>query len=242
MVGEYHYQDNPQQQADPWRTLYRLSGIIPFIVLLCYLIEFVTILIGGQFPLTTGDWYSLFNNNLLLGLIYVNSLDIFSISLLGVLYLAVWKTLKDVRRSLALLGGYFSIFGVVVFVIPRVVMMSVVPLSRQYTAAATENQKTALLAAGDAFGALGQPTPLTMGFVFMAVGVCIFAWGMHRSEIYPRWLIICGFLVGIFTLIGDLLVLFNPSFSGVFLGLNGLLWLVWWFGTGIWLSRHDRGG
>ena len=66
---------------DDWKTLYRVGGIAPLVSVAFYLTEMFTIILGGNFPESVADWYLLFERNRLLGLVYLNALDIFSVTL-----------------------------------------------------------------------------------------------------------------------------------------------------------------
>ena len=96
---------------------------------------------GGPFPATTEDWVALFQRNKILGLLYLNALDIFSIALLGTMFLALYIALKRYNQASMLIATYIAMLGGV-FVVPRVAMLSIVTLSDQYTAATTEAQRT----------------------------------------------------------------------------------------------------
>ncbi|MEZ4519235.1 MAG: hypothetical protein R3C44_21245 [Chloroflexota bacterium] len=59
------------------------------------------------------------------------------------------------------------LLGIVVFVIPRVAMLSALPLSRLYVTISAEPTRQQLVAAGHALSALGVATPQTVGFFFV---------------------------------------------------------------------------
>ena len=93
-----------------WNLLYRIGGIAPLLTLAFYISEFLFIR-WDSFPTSTEGWFSLFQRNKLLGLFYLNALDIFSIALLGVMFLALYVALRKINQSLMAIAGFFSLLG-----------------------------------------------------------------------------------------------------------------------------------
>ena len=91
--------------ADPrWKDLYRVGGIAPLVAVAFYLIELLSLLSGEPFPVAPEDWFSLFLRHKFLGLLYLNALDILSITLLGVMFLALVAALWRGHESAALIA------------------------------------------------------------------------------------------------------------------------------------------
>jgi hypothetical protein len=144
-----------------WKNLYKAGGLAPLVTLAFYLIQILAMVFGEPFPTTMADWFSLFQRSKILGLLYLNALDIFSIAILGVMFLALYMALRRVNGSFMAVAAFLAFIGIAVFIAPRVAMLSVLPLSDQYAAATTEAQRATLLAAGEALNVLGTATPLT---------------------------------------------------------------------------------
>ena len=102
-----------------WKTLYQVGGIAPLVAIAFYLTEMLSIILGAAaepFPSSVEDWFILFQHNKLLGLLYFNALDVFSIAFLGVMFLALYLALKRVDPVLMVITTFFALLGVVVFV------------------------------------------------------------------------------------------------------------------------------
>jgi hypothetical protein len=132
-----------------WRTLYRAGGLAPRIALVLYASQFIILIFGDPFPATVEGWFALVQRSRLLALWYLNALDILSFALLGVMFLALYVALRRVRPSWMLIALYLALLGVVVFIVPRVLTLSLLPLSDMHVAATTEAQRRMILTAGE---------------------------------------------------------------------------------------------
>lgn len=90
-----------------WKSLYRMGGIAPLLTLAFYVSEYAFIR-WDAFPASTEAWYQFFQRSKLLGLFYLNSLDILSITLLGVMFLALYVALRDINPSAMSIAAFFS--------------------------------------------------------------------------------------------------------------------------------------
>jgi hypothetical protein len=215
--------------VDPaWKSLYRIGGTAPLIALVFYLTQIFILIFGEPYPTNTEGWFSLFQHSKLLGLFYLNVLDIFSIALLGTMFLALYIALRRDNESYMAIAAFFAFIGIAVFVSLRVATLSMLPLSDQYAAAATDAQRSQFLAAGETLGSLGMPTPQTMGFLFMAVAVLIISIVMLRSETFSKVTAYVGILVSVTTFADDISVVIAPSIADILMPISGVLWVIWW--------------
>jgi hypothetical protein len=235
----------PPETTDPsWKGLYRAGGITPLVAMGLIVTEFLIIAFGGEpFPNTVEQWFSLFRQSKILGLIYLNALDIFIISLLGPLFLALSKALKHVQKSSSTIAVSFALLGIAVFVTMRSTTLYALTLTDQYAAAATDLQRSLAIAAGHAVF-LAYPMPQTTGFLFMTVAVLINSIIMLRSGVFgtvfgkvTAW---TGILASALVVIDDASLVLMPSFSGVLMGAAGGFWLIWWILASAALLRLAR--
>ncbi|MEW5868559.1 MAG: DUF4386 family protein [Chloroflexota bacterium] len=229
----------PDPQHSDWKTLYRLGGVAPLLTIVFYLSEFLLIS-WDKFPASTEAWYALFQSNRLLGLFYLNALDIISIALLGVMFLAIYRAIHRLNPSWMSVAAFFGLLGVGVFIVPRVAMLSMLTLSDQYAAAASQAQRASLLAAGDALGSLGTATPQTVGFLFMAVAVLIISIVMLRGPVFGKINAWAGMLASALTIVDHLSLYLAPALAMPLMVSSGIFWLGWWSLTGLGLLRLAR--
>jgi hypothetical protein len=218
------------------RSLYIAGGAAPLITIVFYLSELLFIS-WKNFPASPEDWFLLLQSNKLLGLFYLNALDIFSITLLGVMFLALFMALRRIHAGAMLIAAFFSLLGVAVFVVPRVAMLSLLTLSDRYAIAATEAERVRLLAAGETLGALGTPTPQTIGFFFMAIGVLIISLVMLSSSQFNRVTAWFGILASALTFLDQISLLLLPALATPLMVISGLFWIPWWIMIGLGLFR-----
>jgi hypothetical protein len=215
--------------TDPtWKSLYKVGGAAALIAVVFYLTEGIFFFFVEMPPGTITDWFSLFQSNRLLGLFYLNALDIASIALFGPMFLALYLALKRDNESYMAIATLFAFIGIAVFIAPRSATLSMLSLSDQYAAATTEAQRSQILAAGQAVGALGQPTPQTTGFLLIAVAVLIISVVMLRSTLFNKVTVYVGILASVLTFANDISLVIVPSLADLLMGIGGVLWIIWW--------------
>ena len=212
----------------PWRSLYRVGAVAPFVTLSFYLIQIFAMTFGGADPTTIEDYVSLLQHSRILGLLYLNALDIFSIAFLGTMFLALCVALRQVDRACIAIAAFFAFLGIATFVVPRVAMLSLVPLGARYATATTETQRTVLLAAMETLGSLGMATNRTIGFLFLTITSLILSGVMLKTATFGKVTAYVGILAGVLTLAVDVCAVILPSIGETLAFLDALPWLVWW--------------
>ena len=224
-------------RAAKWKTLYRAGAVAPLVALLFYLTEFSILFLGEPYPSTVLGWYALIQRGRLLGLWYLNALDILSFAFLGIMYLALYVALRRVRPSATLIALYLAMLGIVVFIVPRVLQLALLPLSDLHAEAATEAQRAIYLAAGEALSYVTTATPQTLGFLFMAAAGLIISTVLLSGRTFGRtagYVGIVGFVAALANYASHLLA---PQVAEMLMPINGLLWFVWWILISGWLFR-----
>ena len=125
-----------------WKPLYLAGAIAPLIALATYVIEVIgVILVGDPYPTSSLEWFTLFADNKLLGLLALNVFDVVSIALLGIMFLALYMALRRWNESIGLIAAFFALLGIAVFVASRADMGStMLKLSDEYAAATSQIQ------------------------------------------------------------------------------------------------------
>lgn len=213
-----------------WKTLFKAGAVAPLIALAVYVLEVIgVIMVGDPYPTSSLEWFTLFEENRLLGLLALNVFDVVSISLLGVMYLALYMALKRQDASRMLIAVFFALLGVTVFVASRADMGStMLKLSDEYAAATTQVQKDQLLAVGQALGAPIRATINTMGYFFVAAASLIISTVILRSRTFNKAAAYLGILGFIIALVARLGLIIDSSLDEMLLPIHGLVWLIWW--------------
>ena len=213
-----------------WKPLLKAGAIAPLITMAIYIIEVLgMILVGEDFPTQTLEWFTLFEDNRLLGSLALNVFDVISIAILGVMFLALYMALRRQDESRMLIAVFFALLGITVFVASRADMGStMLKLSDEYAAATTKVQRDQLLVVGQALGAPVRGTIDTMGYFFVATASLIISVVILRSGTFNKATAYLGIIGFILTLIGRVSLVIDSSFSETLLPVNGLIWLIWW--------------
>jgi hypothetical protein len=213
-----------------WKPLLKAGAVAPLITLATYVIEVIgVILVGDPYPTSSLEWFTLFAEDKLLGLLALNVFDVVSIALLGVMFLALYKALRRWNESIMLIAVFFALLGITVFVASRAEMGStMLKLSDEYTAATTQVQKDQLLAVGQALGAPVRATIDTMGYFFIAAASLLVSIVMLRSGTFNKATAYVGILGFIIALVCRLGLVVDSSLGEMLLPIHGLVWLIWW--------------
>jgi hypothetical protein len=150
------------------------------------------------------------------------------------MFLALYVALRRHRPSWMLVALYFALLGVAVFIVPRALHLSLLPLSDLHASATTEAQETIYLAAGEALSQVSSATPQTLGFLLMATAGLIMSDVSLRSQALGQplplskatgYVGIAGFIAALANFGSRLLA---PAVAETIMPINGLLWFAWW--------------
>jgi hypothetical protein len=234
-----------------WKNSYKIGAVAPLIALVFYLIEFSLLIVGKEpYPTTIEGWYAIFQRSKLLGLWYLNALDILSFALLGLMFLALYMALRSIHPSLMVIALYFAMLGVVIFIVPRVLHLALLPLSDLHAAATTEAQRILYLTAGEALSQVSSATPQTLGFLFTTLaGLIISIVRLSSATPSPvgppsqplskaaAYVGIVGFVAALANYASRLLA---PAIAAMLMPINGLLWFAWWSMVSVGLFKLAR--
>ncbi|HLZ21486.1 MAG TPA: hypothetical protein VKQ30_05125 [Ktedonobacterales bacterium] len=210
-----------------WRPLYRTAGVAALLSVACIVVAVVVFLVNPP-PSTVVGWFDLFHKNGLLGLLDLDLLMLVSYVLMGVIYLALYGTLRHVRQplmSLATICGFVSITAY----LSSNVAFNMLVLSSQYDAATTDAQRGQVLAAGRAMLATWQGSAFDVSYVLGGVAALIIATVMLRSRIFSRVTAYMGLAMGVLMVVPA-----TAGTVGIYLSLLSLV------PTTIWLILVSR--
>jgi hypothetical protein len=232
---------NAEARERTWKSLYRIGAVAPLIALALYLSQFLLVFSGETYPTTPEGWFALFRRSRVLGLFVLNALDILSMALLGIMFLALYVALSRTHRSAMAIATFLAFLGIAVFVSTRAGMVSAtLALSEEYAVATTEAQRSQIVAAGQAIHAPVRATSETIGFLFTAVAGLIISIVILRGETFGKVTAYVGILAGLFTIANDVSIVVVPSLAAILMPINSLLWTVWWLLISRGLFRLGR--
>ncbi|MGB7000760.1 MAG: DUF4386 family protein [Halobacteriota archaeon] len=193
---------NPLTDAETadsrWHWLYKIAGAAALISLMIIPIQLIVFIVSPP-PSTAIGWFTLFQNNKLLGLLAFELLIIVSCALAIPMYLAFYAALRRVNESFMAIATVLGLVGIVAFFVARPAF-EMLYLSDQYAAATTDAQRSLFLAAGEAMYAIFNGTASHLGYVFAALAPLIISVVMLRSNIFSKATAYMGILANVIAL------------------------------------------
>jgi len=213
----------PAETADSaWKSLYRVGGTAALIIVVLYAIQIIVFVAWGPPPSTVIGWFTLFQNNRLLGLLDLDLLSLADYALMGLMFLALYAALRRASESFMAIATTLAFVGIAVYYASNTAF-SMLSLSDQYAAATTDAQRSMLLAAGQAMLAIYQGTAFYMSYVLVSVAPLIISVVMLRSNIFSKVTAYVGILANVLGL-----AYFLPA-VGVLLSLISVVGFAIWY-------------
>lgn len=217
---------------DPtYRSLYRLGGVAALVVAFLTVAEVVAFMFFPQ-PSTIGAWFTLFQANPFIGLLDFWGLEVPMYAMFAIVFLALYIVLRKVNRSGMAIALTLALLGIAVFLATNN-PFSMLSLGRQFAAATTDANRSALLAAGEALLANTNQRAIggfNMGLFLVSVAGLMVSSVMRRATSFRRLTAYVGILAWGFSLADYLRQAFTSSVViALLLILPGALLLVLWF-------------
>lgn len=208
------------EAADSWKSLYRVGGVAALIIVVLFFVQVVAFAMG-PLPTMVSGWFTLLQNNRLLGLLDLDVLYVVDQVLLLPILLALYVALKRASQSYMALATVLGFVSIAVYFATNAAF-SMLSLSDQYAAATTDAQRSMFLAAGQATLAVSQGTGWYVFNVLGSVAPLIISVVMLRSNVFSKATAYAGILGGV---IG--LALFVPTIGVFVLLISGVTVLIW---------------
>jgi hypothetical protein len=212
----------PSETADSgWKGLYRVGGAAALIMAVFIPIQFIIFVVWPP-PSTVIGWFTLFQNNRLLGLLDLDLLSLADYALMGLMFLALYAALRRASESFMAIATTLAFVGIAVYYASNTAF-SMLSLSDQYAAATTDAQRSIFLAAGQAMLGIYQGTAFDVSYVLVSVAPLIMSAVMLRSNIFSKVTAHVGILANVLGL-----AYFLPA-VGVLLSLISVVGLAIWY-------------
>jgi hypothetical protein len=160
-------------------------------------------------PTTVLGHFQQFQNNALLGLVDLDLLLLVGVVLSVLVVLGLYFALRRASSEWTVLALICGLGGAAFFLAVNPTF-SMLYLSSQYAAAASDPQRSAFVAAGEALTANYNGTAFGLYFVLSGVADLIFAVVMLRHRLFNRWTAYAGILLGAMLLVPPL-----PPFGSI---------------------------
>lgn len=210
-----------------WISLYKIGGIAALLAGIVFRRNIgaeILLFTGQTAPNTVADWFSVLQSNSVLGLSLLNIFDVVDYALLGIMFLALYVALRRTNESYMTLATVTGLTGVAVYFASNTAF-SMLSLSNQYAAAATEAQKSMFLAAGQSMLAVSKGTDVS--FLLLAVAGLVVSFVMLQSSIFGRKTAYLGMFASVLDLTYCVTFAFVPELDAVLLSVAGLALMIW---------------
>jgi len=211
-------QNNYDQQSDFKIAIYRTGRNAAAFMLVMIPVQIIIYLIWPH-PTTIIDWFLLFQNNWIIGLISFDFLYLLSMIASIILYLALFFALKDENKSLSIFALTIGLIGLAIY-FPSNTSIEMLSNSRQYAQAATEQEKTILLASGQTLYSIWRGTSYSVYYVLNGIALILFFSAMTKNNKFRKITAYIGLSAGI--------LMTMPATAGIIGMTMALLSLIPW--------------
>ena len=186
------------------KSLYRVGGAAALIAAMFALTQIIIEIIGVGFmhievPTTIIGWFLLLQSQTLLGLTELTMFQIPAFIFCVPAFLALYVALKRSNGAYVMVATALAFLGIAVYISSNTVF-SMLSLSGQYAAATTDEQRSMLLAAGQAMLAIYQGISVNVGLFLFMVAILMVSGIMLRSNIFDSATAYVGILAGVVAL------------------------------------------
>jgi hypothetical protein len=233
-----------------WKTLYIVGAVAALVAVTVFRRNFSVELmqlkgfgiIGGvpaMWPSSAMDWYTLLEDNTLVGLILLNVVDLVNYCLVGLMFLALYGALRRANKSAMVIAC--GLVGIGVYFASNQAL-ALLSLSRQYAEATTDAQRSMLLAAGEALLAIdSQGTGFYSSFFLVIVAGLIISVVMLQSRGFGKATAIVGILANGIRLCGFVALAFAPAIYSLAIPISAPFRVTWYVMTALKLFHLARG-
>jgi len=227
-----------------WKSLYKIGGVTALISVVVVLAEIAITFLPGvasasQKTVTIIDWFTLFQNNWLLGLRNLGLLNLIGAALLAPTFLAIYSVLRRDNEAYGALGAILFFLGMAVYLAgSRAFPM--LSLSGQYASATTDAQRSLLIAAGQTMLAEGQSRAGIPLIEFASLVISVI---MLRGKVFGKATAYTGILGNVLLMVVEAVLTFIRTLPNLWMVIasgGGLLVMTWYLLVGRRLLQLGR--
>jgi hypothetical protein len=212
------------QNIEPsWKTLFRVGGASAIAMAVLIPIQSAIFLISPP-PTTVEGAFALFQANKIMGLLDYDLMLGIDYLFMILLFLALYFALRKVSPSLMAIGVTFGIIGIGIWFSSNPAFQ-LLNLSDQYYAAATEAQKSIILAAGQAQLVNFTGSSFNVSYIMGGIALLFITIVMLRSGIFGRKTAILGMVMSAMMFIPPTVPVIGIYFSMLSL-IPTFVWLI----------------
>lgn len=188
-----------ETERKKWRLLYKTAGLAAIAMLALMAVQ-IGVFVLWPTPKTVTAWFQLFQDSWVLGLMHLDFLYILNNTIVALMYLAFYLSLRQRNESLMLIALVCGMLATAAYYSsnPAFEMLS---LSRQFGTSAAAAEKAACLAAGQALLAKWKGTAFDIYYILSGLCLILTARAMRVSALYGKRMSVIGLVSGLLMLI-----------------------------------------
>ncbi|MFW6275881.1 MAG: DUF4386 family protein, partial [bacterium] len=136
-------------------------------------------------PTNIEDWFSLFNNNLIIGLISFDFLYMLSMIASIFLYIALYFALVEQHKTLSLFAVIIGLIGLTIY-FPSNTSIEMLSISKQYFNAQSDSAKELLVASGQTLYSIWKGTSYSVYYVLNGIALILFFLAMIKDNKFRK--------------------------------------------------------
>jgi len=204
-----------------WKSLYKGAAAAALIMVVVFFPIQIIAFSMAPIPTTATDWFTLLQNNRLLGLLDLDLLYVADQALLIPIFLALYVALRQANKAYMVVATVFGVVSATVYFATNSAF-SMLYLSDQYAAATTDAQRSLFLTAGETVIAVSLGTGWYVFNVLGAVALLIVSIVMLRSNVFSKVTAYVGLVGSVFGF-----AFFVPEFGVYFLLISAFALQIW---------------
>ena len=219
--------------AFDWNSFYKISSIATILIMLFFLFDIIVWIALGPYPSSSEGWFSLLQENKIVGLALLSFPTLFGMILYYLTFLSLYNILKQVNIAYATFAAILAFVGLSILLVTSMAY-PMVYLNDQYMLATTGARRISLITAGEtkiSTALIG----LNMGGFFVEGSAVIFSLLMLKSKVFGKMTAYLGVFGHGLDFIRIIMILaFVPeNIAAILLMVGGLPQLVWLIIVGI---------
>lgn len=169
-----------------WKPLFKLGGLTALVMAGIIIVQAVVFMAAPPpYEGSALDWFTLFQNNRLIGLVEFELLMIVYVILSIPMVLALFVLLRKTSPSFTAVYLALSLVGIILFVAARPAF-EMLSLSNGYAAATMDAQRAVYLSAGEMSLAAFHGSAFHVSYVLGSIGGLIVSLVMLKSNLFGR--------------------------------------------------------
>jgi hypothetical protein len=209
-----------------------------------FLLRMMGLFEGGPtvIPQTPAEWFNLFHNNVLLGLLLSDLFDVVNSFLITLLTLSLYFVHKSINKSLSAFFLMTSMFGTLLYITTNV-SLSLLALSNQYFSSNSVDQNNQIISAAYALlsvhnpGSANQSIGAHLSLFFLFVSGISASFGMLQNSVFKKRTGIIGLIANGMGVTYFIFIFIDPSLLFIPLSISAPFIIVWYMIISVKLIR-----